>query len=136
MFTAPPVEADKPQKTKTEPIAKKEKPPKTKAKKQADDKALEKRKASPAQQDTEKTSLPLEGNDFYELFLARIKSLCATSPQTVDALLQTLPLHKTQLNAWLKQAVSDKKLKKLTKPVRYQWLAKEPDLFAQTEECV
>jgi hypothetical protein len=47
--------------------------------------------------------------------------MCSDSPKTTDELVDALELNKTQLNAWLKRAVADKKLKKLSKPVRYQW---------------
>ncbi len=41
-----------------------------------------------------------------------------------------MELNKTQLNAWLKMAVTDKKLNKLSKPVRYQWVsAQQETLF-------
>ncbi len=47
-------------------------------------------------------------------------TLCLDEPKTTDELLDTLSLNKTQLNAWLKQAVADGHLKKLNKPVRYE----------------
>ena len=67
-------------------------------------------------------SSPLEGLEFYDLFLAKVRALCADSPKTTDNLIEALQLNKTQVNAWLKQAVADKKLKKLSMPVRYQWI--------------
>lgn len=67
-----------------------------------------------------KTSI---GNiEFYDLFLTKIKAMCSDSPKTPDELVDALELNKTQLNTWLKRAVADKKLKKLSKPVRYQWI--------------
>lgn len=44
------------------------------------------------------------------------------NPVTVDEFSELLDVNKTQLNAWLKKAVDEKKVKKLTKPVRYQKL--------------
>ena len=41
-------------------------------------------------------------------------------PITVDELSKSLEVNKTQLKAWLKKAVDEKKVIKLTKPVRYQ----------------
>jgi predicted Rossmann fold nucleotide-binding protein DprA/Smf involved in DNA uptake len=41
-------------------------------------------------------------------------------PTTAEELADTLDVNKTQLNAWLKKAVEEKKVRKLSKPVRYQ----------------
>jgi predicted Rossmann fold nucleotide-binding protein DprA/Smf involved in DNA uptake len=41
------------------------------------------------------------------------------SPATAEELSETLNVNKTQLNAWLKKAVDDNKIIKLSKPVRY-----------------
>jgi predicted Rossmann fold nucleotide-binding protein DprA/Smf involved in DNA uptake len=68
------------------------------------------------------TSSPIEDIEFYYLFLTKIQAMCSDSPKTTDELVNALKLNKTQLNAWLKRAVADKKLKKLSKPVRYQWV--------------
>lgn len=68
-------------------------------------------------------SSPLENIEFYDLFLVKVRALCADSPKTVDDLVDALQLNKTQLNSWLKRAVADKKLKKLSRPVRYQWMS-------------
>ena len=61
----------------------------------------------------------------YELFVAKLKVLCKDDPKTLKQLLGLLDLQKTQLNVWLKQAVQDEKLKKLQRPVRYQWKSKD-----------
>jgi predicted Rossmann fold nucleotide-binding protein DprA/Smf involved in DNA uptake len=42
------------------------------------------------------------------------------SPATAEELADTLDVNKTQLNAWLKKAVDENKIIKLSKPVRYQ----------------
>ena len=68
------------------------------------------------------TPMPVENIEFYELFLIKIKAMCSGSSKTPDELVDALELNKTQLNAWLKRSVADKKLKKLSKPVRYQWI--------------
>ncbi len=41
------------------------------------------------------------------------------SPATAEELAETLDVNKTQLNAWLKKAVDENKIMKLSKPVRY-----------------
>jgi predicted Rossmann fold nucleotide-binding protein DprA/Smf involved in DNA uptake len=66
-------------------------------------------------------SSPVEDIEFYDLFLMKVQSMCGDSPKTTDELVDVLELNKTQLNAWIKRAVADQKLKKLSKPVRYQW---------------
>lgn len=57
--------------------------------------------------------------DFYQLFSAEIKEL-ANEPVTVDELIERTQLHKSQLNEWLKRAVEEGVVKKLSRPVRYQ----------------
>jgi len=56
----------------------------------------------------------------YEVFLDRLESLTAESPVTPVELLNHLTVTKTQLNAWLKHAVAERRAKKFEKPVRYQ----------------
>lgn len=58
---------------------------------------------------------------FYELFLLKLRELTEAQSKTVEELIEFLDINKTQVNAWLKQAVSDKKVTKMSKPVRYQW---------------
>ena len=67
------------------------------------------------------TSSLVQNIEFYNLFLMKVQAICGDSPKTTDELVDALELSKTQLNAWLMRAVTDKKLKKLSKPVRYQW---------------
>jgi predicted Rossmann fold nucleotide-binding protein DprA/Smf involved in DNA uptake len=62
----------------------------------------------------------------YDHFLHRMKSLTAEAPLDADALRGDLELTKTQLDAWLKRAVAEGRVKKTTKPVRYRWKSKEP----------
>jgi hypothetical protein len=57
--------------------------------------------------------------DFFQLFVAKAQPLCATAPRTPDELAEAFALSKTQVNQWVKQAVAEKKLSKLSKPVRY-----------------
>ncbi len=49
------------------------------------------------------------------------------SPTTADDLAETLDVNKTQINAWLKKAVDENRVVKLSHPVRYK---KKPD-YAQ-----
>lgn len=42
------------------------------------------------------------------------------SPTTAEELAETLDVNKTQLNVWLKKAVDENRIIKLSKPVRYQ----------------
>ncbi len=68
------------------------------------------------------SSCPVEELDFYDLFLVKVKLLCSDAPKTPDELVEVLDLNKIQLNAWLKRAVSEERLKKLARPLRYQWI--------------
>jgi len=58
--------------------------------------------------------------DFYSLFLVRMLDITAAKPMKADDIALRLDLKKSQTNAWLKRGVSDGKIKKVTKPVRYQ----------------
>lgn len=64
---------------------------------------------------------------FYSIFLNEVKSLTIKAVPESD-LLNHLNLHRSQLREWLKRAVEEEQLKKLTRPVRYLWnKAKSPD---------
>ncbi|EIC21624.1 DNA-processing protein DprA [Thiorhodovibrio frisius] len=67
---------------------------------------------------------------FYELFVAKVKSLCADQPRTAEEMVDALAISKTQANAWLKQAVQNGELKKLAKPVRYEVDGSKQGVFA------
>lgn len=58
---------------------------------------------------------------FYKLFIDELKQL-ARVPVTVDNLVESTGLRKSQLSDWLKVAESEGVVKKLAKPVRYQVL--------------
>lgn len=60
--------------------------------------------------------------EFYDLFLSKAQILCKDVPKTRDELADALQIHKTQLKIWLEQATDEQKLKKLFRPVRYQWI--------------
>lgn len=57
--------------------------------------------------------------DFYQLFVSELQRL-AKSPATIDELMDSTGLNKSQLNEWLQGAVNDGVVRKLTRPVRYQ----------------
>ncbi len=75
-------------------------------------------------------SPPVEELDFYDLFLVKAELLCSDAPKTPGELVETLDLNKTQLDVWLKRAVSEQKLKKLARPVRYQWITARQSTMA------
>ena len=50
-----------------------------------------------------------------------MESLTAETPRDVDDLQRHLAITKTQLNVWLKRAMAEDRVKKLTKPIRYRW---------------
>lgn len=58
--------------------------------------------------------------DFYRLFIAELPGF-ARNPVTLEQLMALTQLNKHQLNDWLKRAVDDARVKKLTNPVRYHW---------------
>ena len=65
--------------------------------------------------------IKLQDASFYGLFLLRIQTLCRQQALGIDELMTATDLHKSQLTAWLKQAVEEGKVNKLNRPVRYQW---------------
>jgi predicted Rossmann fold nucleotide-binding protein DprA/Smf involved in DNA uptake len=56
----------------------------------------------------------------YDCFLAIMERETRLSPETPEALQQRLDVGKAQLNDWLKRAVSEGKVARLNRPVRYQ----------------
>jgi predicted Rossmann fold nucleotide-binding protein DprA/Smf involved in DNA uptake len=58
--------------------------------------------------------------DFYSLFLIRMCNITVAAPMTANDIAARLELEKAQANAWLKRGVVEGKIKKLSKPVRYQ----------------
>jgi len=67
---------------------------------------------------------------FYEFFLAKVQKLCSDKPRSVEELTLELGLQKSQINVWLKKALSDGVLKKLTKPVRYYWIKNKQEVLS------
>lgn len=58
---------------------------------------------------------------FYQLFICEIAKLAA-NPISCEELANNTGLHKSQVNAWLKCAVSAGIVKKFNRPVRYQYV--------------
>lgn len=71
------------------------------------------------EQATESETAPSSPVDFYQMFISELQHL-AEKPVTVDALIESTQLHKSQLTEWLKRAVDDGVVKKLNRPVRFQ----------------
>ena len=74
---------------------------------------------SGSEEAAESNTTQLEPIDFYQLFSSELQRL-AENPLTVDELIESTKLHKSQLTEWLKRAVDDGVVKKLNRPVRYQ----------------
>jgi len=62
--------------------------------------------------------------DFYNIFIDVLSKL-AIEPITVDALIDKTCLHKTQINEWLHRASDDGIVKKLNRPIRYQFIGRK-----------
>lgn len=73
----------------------------------------------PAEPGSTDSDLTIPSN-FYHYFLWLVEPLLAQE-KPVDELVEILGVSKSQLNVWLKQAVSEKKIVKLNKPPRYIW---------------
>ena len=74
--------------------------------------------------------------DFYTLFLKRMDDITTDDSLKVDQIVARLELEKSQVNAWLKRGVSEGKIKKLTRPIRYQSSAAKQEqayLFGDVE---
>ncbi len=89
---------------------------------------------TPAQEDAPASAARLEKSiqrmSLYEHFLLLIASVASTEPQTVEQLLALTGLQKSQLNAWLKDAIEEGKMDKLSRPIRYQWItAQQQKIF-------
>lgn len=57
---------------------------------------------------------------FYEFFLLKLGATINGTPATPDAIQEQLQISKSQLNEWLLRAVTEERVIKLNKPVRYQ----------------
>ena len=59
-------------------------------------------------------------DDLYRRFLRWMEDATASEPISVADIAKRLDLKKTQVDVWLKRGTSDKRVNKLTRPVRYQ----------------
>ncbi|MFI5351470.1 MAG: DNA-processing protein DprA [Candidatus Binatales bacterium] len=75
---------------------------------------------------TAKVVEPAETDGLYSLFLRRLEALTTNDPATADQLLRHLDIVKAQLSHWLTRAVDAGIVRKLRKPVRYQWQTGRP----------
>ncbi len=71
----------------------------------------------------------LDKLSLYQLFLHHLRMLTAETPATDQELLAYLDddIGKLQLRDWLKRAMEEGQVKKLSKPVRYQWQSARPE---------
>ncbi len=81
----------------------------------------------PHEASTPATDTVLDNLDFYQLFLRRLRTLTAKTPATDQELLIRFDIGKPQLRDWLKRAMEEGQVKKLSKPVRYQWRSARPE---------
>ncbi|MBL6986308.1 MAG: DNA-protecting protein DprA [Methylobacter sp.] len=58
---------------------------------------------------------------FYQLFLQEVELVCFGDAKSIDEISECMKLHKLQVRNWLEQAQNEGVIKKLEKPVRYQW---------------
>lgn len=77
----------------------------------------EKPTGSPAKEQTG----PQGPVDFFELFLVEMHRVAGSDALAVDQICEQLGLHKSQVNDWLKRAVEQGVIEKLSRPVRYRW---------------
>ncbi|WP_337261208.1 MULTISPECIES: DNA-processing protein DprA [unclassified Serratia (in: enterobacteria)] len=66
-----------------------------------------------------KVGASVEPVDFYPIFVSELRRLAAM-PVTLDELLRSTSLHKSQLSSWLNRAIEDNVIERLNHPVRYQ----------------
>jgi len=84
--------------------------------------------SSPGDTDTVSVSIPEtpspsnENYEFYRLFLQKISAVAVSDALTSDEIAERFEIAKGQINTWLKRGVDDGVIRKLTLPVRYQWV--------------
>ena len=83
--------------------------------------------AEPSESEAEPTSPvaePEELRPLYEVFLSHLEVLAA-APITAESLRPRLDLQKFQLVVWLRRALAERRLRKVGRPVRYQWIPEQ-----------
>ena len=75
--------------------------------------------------------LPSDENlTLYGLFLRMISRECAESAKSPDEIADLLDVNKAQVNAWLRRAQAEKRVRCLVNPVRYEWIdVRQASLF-------
>ncbi|MBA1264205.1 DNA-processing protein DprA [Stutzerimonas stutzeri] len=71
-----------------------------------------------AAQTSSESNTAVNEMSFYQFFLS--KMACLQAAVTVDELVERWGVSKKQINDWLKQSVDEGRVRKLSKPVRYQ----------------
>lgn len=71
------------------------------------------------EQTAESEAAPSGSVDYYQMFISELQHL-AEKPVTVDALIESTQLHKSQLTEWLKRAEEECLVEKMSRPMRYQ----------------
>ncbi len=84
-----------------------------------------------SKQTTEAPDSTKNSDEFYALFLTKVKIHCKDDAKTSTELATILSLQSTQLKTWLKRATDEGKISKKSRPVRYLWSA-QSDLFKPT----
>ena len=60
-------------------------------------------------------------DEFYALFLRRLEVLTSEEALSTEAISKQFNLKQTQVEAWLKQGVGEKRIRKLSRPARYRY---------------
>ena len=80
----------------------------------------------------------LSNVEFYSLFLSQVARLTSASSLSTEDIAACLGLQRSQVNVWLKRALSEGKITKSTRPVRYKIAGsgqEQPSLFGEKEEA-
>lgn len=70
--------------------------------------------------------------DLYGPFLVRLERLTAGAPVTPEQLTEVLGITRSQAGVWLSRALEEGRVRKLNKPVRYEWRSgqvRQPSMF-------
>lgn len=71
----------------------------------------------------------------YHLFVNHVSDITTSKPLTAEELADQLELTKQQVNAWLKRAVTEKAVKKIGRPTRYQSVRGQSSLFGESDHA-
>lgn len=71
----------------------------------------------------------------YHLFVNHVSDITTSKPLTAEELADQLELTKQQVNAWLKRAVTEKAVKKIGRPTRYQSVRGQTSLFGESDRA-